>query len=217
MESHHLLSPQQRDFITSRQTLPHNFNKSENLRRVHTLVGKIFNTFEIILHSQKLDQAYINKLFPAEKIKSFLDFLVRYDHVNASIDENNKLEIARDIIRIGFSYYKERFKETKFFSAKIKEIDQLITDLNELSNLQVEEEEKLQLYRQRRGEKVPPDMRQIGADTDWRARCDICWKWSTGKTKADAMKAIRHTKGCTYNKKDLENCIRTFQPRNTIN
>ena len=106
---------------------------------------------------------------------------------------------------------------SKFFSAKINEINELISGLNELANYKIEEEEKLQLYKLRRTEKVPQDVREMGVDDDWRARCDICWHWSTGKTKADAMKKINHGRGCTYDKNDLENCIRTLLPRNAIN
>ena len=209
-----MLSPQQYLFLTSQDTLlPKNFNKSENLGRVTALVEKMFKTFQVILSSQKLDQSHITKFFPPDRIKEFLDFLISYDPTIPLKDENNKLTIAKQMMEIGFDYYLQRFKETKFFSQKILEVKQLLKDLNDLSNFQVEEEEKLQLYRLRREEKTPPDIRQMGGDTVWRARCEICWRWSTGKLEIQTMKAIRHTKGCTYNKNDLENCIRTYQPR----
>lgn len=213
-----MLSPQAYSYLTSQGMLmPENFNKSEYLKRIKLDVEKMLNTFMIILTSQKLDPAYLNKLFPSQKIGEFLNLLAGYSIDVLPMYQDNKLEIARQMVKIGFSHYQDRFKKTKFFSAKINEINELISDLNELANYQIEEEEKLQLYLLRRNEKVPRDIRQMGGDDDWRARCDICWHWSTGKTKADAMKTINHGRGCTYDKKDLENCIRTLQPRNIIN
>ena len=189
-----------------------NFNKSEYLRRIQSDIQKMFQTFEILLVSQKLEPSYINKLFPVERITEFLQLLVRHDDTIPKKDENNKLEIARKMLQISFDYYKERFAGTKYFARKINEISELITDLNQVTTHEIEEDEKIALYKIRRKAKVPPDIRQMGLETDWKARCDICWNWATGKSKIEVMKKVRHHIHCTFNKNDLDNCIRTFSP-----
>jgi hypothetical protein len=196
-------------YLTSQNTLPENFNKSEYLKRLQKDVARIHNTFEIILASQKLDQSYVNKLFPAEKIKEFLDSLTYYDDKISPKGEGNKMEIARHMLKSGFVYYQRRFKETKFLSKKISEVNELIEDLNQLTSYQVEEEENLRLYRLRKRMKLPP---KIISGNHWTARCDICWSYGSGNDLKEATKAIHHERECNYDKNDLERCIRPFPP-----
>ena len=205
-----MLSQQAYLYLTSQNTLlSENFNKSEYLKRIQADIEKMFKTFEIILDSQKLEQSYLNKLFPAERIEEFLKLLTYFDDKIPPKDENNKLEIARHMIKLGFVYYQIRFKETKFFSKKIGEINELIEDLNKLTNDQSEEDENLKLYRLRKRMKIPPKITNV---SHWSAMCDVCWSYGSGNNFQEATRAIRHERECTFDKNDLERCIRPFPP-----
>ena len=69
------------------------------------------------------------------------------------------------------------------------------------------------LYAMRKQKVMPPDVRTVGGDDDWKARCEICWNYATAKKEKESMEKIRHHKYCSYPKYDLELCIRTFPPR----
>ena len=159
VESQYTLSPQQYLFLTSQDTLlPQNFNKSENLKRIQKEVDKMFETFKIIFFSSKLDQSYRNKLFSSYKIEEFLKLLTIYDRTTPLRDENNKLEIARHMIKIGFDYYQNRFQEATFFLSKINEINELLKSLNQLVSAETYEEEAMNFYRMRKHMKTPPEI-----------------------------------------------------------
>lgn len=200
MESQHMLSPQAYSFLTSQEMLlPQNFNKSEYLKRIQNDVEKMFSTFEIILSSQRLEPQYLSKLFPAERIQRFLSSLTYYDGKTLPKEENVRLEIARQMLRLGFVYYQRRFKETKFFSKKIGEINELIEDLNQITNYQIEEEDAIRMYQVRKGLKAPPEIRP---DQFYKSLCMYCFNYGLGNnnTEEEAIKNIRHERDCSYNK-----------------
>ncbi|WP_415281114.1 hypothetical protein [Candidatus Nitrososphaera sp. FF02] len=171
---------------------------------------RCFKTLDIILDSRELDQDYRDKVFQGQKISSLLSRLARYDRGNSTSQEKNKQAIAYKMIEIGLQYFQDRYSQTKFLSSKIQELKSLLSDLQSISGELVEEDEALRLYRMRGKLKMPPKI--LPSRDEWQAMCDICWRSASGNDKMHAMKSIRHETNCTYDKKDLERCIRTFLP-----
>lgn len=211
MESHHMLSPQQYQFLKSQKTLSENFNKSENLKRIKKTVEKALETFDIILSSSVLDQTYLNELFPHYEVSNFITKLTRYDTVHTISQENNKLEIARTMITYGLIYYQTRFKKTQFFSKKINEIQDLLIDLNEIANAESQDSDAMNFYRMRFKLRYPPDIRP--SELEYYAVCMICWRYHSAEIKKLAIKSIRHEKNCVYKKELAEQCIKIIPPK----
>lgn len=196
MESHHLLSSGQYSYITSQiDEIP---NKSENLKRVSKKIEQAFKTFDLIIGSDKLDQEYKNKVFPDEKIIYFIDYLLRYNPQNPSALEENKQAIAKDMIKIGFTYFQERYKATTYLKKQIDDIQSLLDELNFLSQTQQAESEGMELYRLRKRSILPPITSP--EKDDWLAECIHCYRKSLGvnRTESEAVKNIRHEKKCAY-------------------
>lgn len=192
-----MLSPQQYLYITSQERgLPQNWNKSENLKRIKETLDKIHTTFEILLTSRNLKQSYVNELFPAYKLDEFLGNLVMWNPQNKIEDENNKLEITRLMIRIGFSYFQQRFEDSALYSEKIKEANDLLEDLTKIADTQIEKEEKYHM---------PPKME--GSRLVVHGLCMSCYSPGSGYDKKQAVKNIRHKENCPYDKKDPDRFI----------
>ena len=66
MKSHHLLSNDQYQYLTSQtDEVP---NPSEQRSRISEKVEQIFSTLQIILNSNKIDQGFKDKLFDPSKV-----------------------------------------------------------------------------------------------------------------------------------------------------
>jgi len=197
MISHHLLSPQQYIFITSQEkVLPENWNKSENLKRISDMAGKILETLEILFASRNLTQKYLNELFPAWKLEEVIANFVRFNPDTPLEDENNKLELARHLVHIGIAYYEQRFQDSKLYANKIKETKDLLEDLNKIANTQIE---KSKIYR------IPPEMTRSKLLTY--ALCISCHAYASGLDKKQTVPKIRHKQECPYDKRDPERFI----------
>lgn len=169
-----------------------------------------FNSLGLILDSKELDQDYRDKAFPEKSISSLLSRLTRYDRGNNTSQEKNKQTIAYKMIEVGLQYFQDRYSKTKFLSSKIQEFRSLLTDLQSISGELEDQDEALWLYRMRGKAKIPPKI--ILSRDEWQARCDICWRSASGNDKMHALQSLRHETNCTYDRKDLERCIRTFPP-----
>jgi len=214
VKSQILLSPTEINWLKDQTlVLP---NKSGTRKRIREKVRKCLNTVDFVLsNSSELDQEYVDSMFPAEIIMHILDNLTRYDDTRPFSDDDNKLAIARQAIKLGFEHYQARYKKTKFFYDKIKEINNLLTALSELAATEKSEADQSQLYTMRKKwSGLPPDIMTSGLDDEWRAMCMVCFNWSTGKSKAETVKKIKHHVNCRFNKVETERFIHALPPRN---
>ena len=196
MVSRHMLSKEQYQCITSQEVLVS--NKSEQLKRISEKVDQAFKTFDIILISNGATQEYKDKLFDHEKIRYFLDGLIRYDSKNPLGYEINKQKIAKDVIKLGVDYFLDRYKQTHHLKKQIDEFQSLLQDIDFLAELQQEDTEGMKLYRLRSKHTKPP---VIFAEKDfWIAACIHCYSRSLhhSQSERDAIKNIKHEKGCSY-------------------
>ena len=178
--------------------------------RIIKKVEQSLSTLDIVATFGKIDYDLLWKPY---KIKSFLRALVRHDSTKTPIEETTKLLIAGDLIKIGLEYYTDAFRNMKIHSKKVKEMNDTIDAINEIIEIERTEKKYSKLYAMRKGYKFPPDLSKMGMDHQYGARCDICWHWSMGNTKQEALKGIRHHDNCNYKETTLENCIRIFYPR----
>jgi len=221
MKSRHLLSNDQHTYITSQNDV---INPSEQRRRISSTIEQAFNTFDIILTSDIVPRTFVEELFNHERMRPFLDILIRYEPQSMIAEEANKQKIARDMIQLGFRYFQSRYKKTSYLKKQIDEINSLLSELDFLSKVQQDENEAMEMYRARSKIKKPPQI--VPSKDRWMAECIYCFSYSSGidKTEKDAIKKIRHSKGCMFLKdvkrfkgthKDMEiwRYIRTIAPR----
>jgi len=221
MKSRHLLSNDQYSYITSQGKVT---NPSEQRKRIAEKIEQAFNTFDIILTEESVPQKFIDELFPSGRINKFLPYLIRYNQENLLQDEKNKQDIARQVINSGFSYFEDRYKETFLIKKQIEDMDGLLRSLDYISSVQQSDNEAMELYRTRARSKKPPNI--VPEKDFWIAECIYCFNFSygTNKTEKEAIKNLRHQKGCAFLKdvkkfdgrhKDLEiwRYIRTIPPR----
>jgi len=221
MISRHLLSNDQHRYLTSQKEV---INPSEQRRRISNTIQQAFNTFDIILTSDFAPRTFVEELFNHERMKYFLDMLTRYDPDVMIAEEANKQRIAREMIRLGFAYFQSRYKQTNYLRKQIEEVNNLLSELDFLSKVQQDENEAMEMYRARRKMRTPPQI--VPAKDFWIAECIYCFNCSFGnnKTEQEAIKKLRHSKGCMFLKdikrfsgrhKDMEiwRYIRTFPPR----
>lgn len=192
-------------------------NKSTTLSRIHNKVNKSLVTLSHVLDSEKLEQQYLDKLFPVLGITDILRKLTRHDPTKIPEEEDSKLAIAGELIKIGLGYYTSRFKGSKFFSKKINEITELVQALDEITRYERLEQKQSKLYSMRKRWRYVPDLKDFGGDNEWRAMCVICWNFSGGKTLKEAEEKIRHHLYCYYNKTDPDSCIKSYPPRSKSN
>ena len=216
-----MLSNAQRDYITSQTEIS---NPSEQRKRISEKIDQCFNTFDVILTSQTPSQSFVDELFNDNRIHGFHTMLVRYDHENMLADEANKQRIARDMIQLGFAYFRDRYREVSHLKKQIDDIQSLLQELDFLSEQQIAEKENMELYRARVRAMDPPNI--VPEKDFWIAECIYCYAYSLGlsKNENDAIKNIRHRKGCKYPKAKRRfggrhdelltwQYIRTFPPR----
>ncbi len=195
MISQHLLSNAQHNYITSQTEI---VNPSEQKKRISEKIEQAFNTFDIILTSKTLPQNFIDSHFTENLMQRFLSMLIRYDHENLLADEANKQTIARSMIQLGFAYFRDRYREVNHLKKQIDDINSLLSEIDYLSNQQITEKENMEMYRARIRAIEPP---RIIPDKDfWNAECIYCFAESSGlsKNENEAIKNIRHRKGCKY-------------------
>ena len=196
MESHHMLSKDQYEYLTSQDSeVP---NPSEQRRRISEKVHDIFNTLQIILNSNSIDQSFKDKLFLPDKISYFIDSLTLYDHENTTVQESNKQKIIIDLMWKVLLYFQSRYKETRFISKEINRFNDLAKDLQALALTEEREAEATIMYKTRRLP-TPP---LVYAEKDfWVAECIFCFSYSSlGKNREDSIKRIRHAKNCSFHK-----------------
>jgi len=221
MKSQHMLSLDQYLYITSQTEIT---NPSEQKKRISKKIDQAFETFKIILNSKDPPLNFINEVFESEKIRQFLDRLMRYDKEDSFAEDDNKQTIAREMIRNGFAYFQSKYDKASYLGGEIEKINSLLMEIESLSQSEKYRSESMEMYKARSRAITPP---QIIPDKDyWNAECIFCFRYSLGlnKTEKDAIKNIKHSKGCMYTKaikrshdknKDIENWqyIRTIHPR----
>jgi len=196
MKSHHLLSNDQYEYLTSQTNDV--TNPSEQRRRISEKMEQIFSTQEIILNSNKIDQVFKDKLFDPNKVSYFIDSLTRYDHENTVLQESNKQKIIIDLMWKVLSYFQSRYKETKFISKEINRFYDLAKDLEELTRSEEDEAEATIMYKTR---KLPTPPLVYPEKDYWVAECIFCFSYSSlGKNKEDSIKKIRHARNCSFHK-----------------
>jgi len=221
MKSHHLLSNDQHRYITSQKDV---INPSEQRRRISSTIEQAFKTFDIILTNDGVPRTFVEELFNHERMRYFLDMLIRYDSESMIAEESNKQKIARDMIELGFRYFQSRYKQTNYLRKQIEDINSLLSELDFLSETQQQENEAMEMYRARSKMRTPPQI--IPSKDFWIAQCIFCFNGAYGnnKTEGEAIQKIRHSKGCMFSKdvkrfsgrhKEMEiwRYIRTFAPR----
>ena len=139
MKSHHLLSPQEYLFLTSQDKIS---NPSELRSRIADKVQQSFKTFDIILHSKRIDQKYVDKIFPEITITWFLKNLTYYGSKRAAELEENKIHIAEQMIKWGLFYYQMRFKRLRFFEKRFEEFEDLLLEYKNFISEQVQYSEE---------------------------------------------------------------------------
>lgn len=205
-----MLSNTQYLYVTSQLNKVPKINKSDERDRMAVKVKQALATFNLLLDSKELTQEYKNELFHSKNLSDFVGRLLVHIPDTSLTEENVKQAIARVLTQAVIRYYTSRFKETRFFKKKIEELQDLLNDLEEMAASRAAEADVKQLYRTRKGLRMPPKIRRTTGV--WQARCDICWNYATAQTRKEAMRAIRHEPKCTYDKHDLEWCIRTYPP-----
>ncbi len=196
MKSHHLLSNDQYEYLTSQTNdVP---NPSEQRRRISEKVEQIFSTLQIILDSNKIDQVFKDKLFDPSKVSFFIESLTYYDPENTVAQESNKQKIIIDLMWKVLSYFQLRYKETKFISKEINRFYDLAKDLEDLARSEEDEAEATIMYKTRKLS-TPP---LVYPEKDfWVAECIFCFSYSSrGKDKEDSIKKIRHARNCSFHK-----------------
>jgi len=187
---------------------PETFLDSTRRNRIIKKVVKCISTLDYVAGHDKIS---FNKLWQDQirQITSFLTKLIEPD----PIDQSEKLAIAGDLINIGLDYYTKAFKNTKYFEAKIKEVKELITAINEVNQKDSADKKYSSLYTIRKKNPFPPYLRDIGGDNDYASYCVLCFKSASDKDKKQSVKKIRHHPYCYYDRKYPEFHTVTREPR----
>jgi len=195
MISHHLLSNDQHEYITSQNSeIP---NPSEQRSRISEKVEQALNTFDIILTSQYVSQEYKDELFEETRIRNFLSNFARYDNQNLPSEESNKQSICKTMVSMGLDYFKSRYKKMKMVEKNIEQATSVLSLMSFLSQEEVYDEEVLKMYKAR-SRSVRPQL--LVAEKDfWMVECKHCYNYSSNaKTEKEAIRNLKHTKHCLY-------------------
>jgi len=197
MKSHHLLSPDQHQYLTSQIDIS---NPSEQRGRIEEKVNQAFETFDIIWYSDIITQDYKDKLFSVEKLTNFLSDFTRYDNQNSALEEENKQEICKKMVEMGLSYFQSRYKGMEMIKDNIKQANSLLNAITFLTSSEISEKGDMEFYRARK-RSIEPQL--IVAEKDfWTAECKFCFNYSIphANTKHGAINNLKHTKTCRYTK-----------------
>jgi len=195
MKSHHLLSNDQHEYLTSQKSeIP---NPSEQRRRIAEKVEQALNTFDIILTSQYVSQAFKDELFEEVKVRDFLSNFARYDNQNLQSEEANKQTICKLMVTMGLDYFKSRYKKMQMVEKNIEQATSLLNIIDFLSREEVYDDEVLKMYKAR-SRSVRPQL--LVAEKDfWMVECKHCYNFSSNaKTEKEAIRNLKHTKHCLY-------------------
>ena len=208
MISHHMLSNDEYLYITSQKSkLPEKYNIAQMRKRIETKINRAFKTFELIINSKELSQQYKDNIFPAEKIASILKGFTKYDDTSPIMEEENKQDIARELLYTGVQYFQSRYKKPRILFDEFFKMNKIVEELDEMSRQAVSETEGMELYRLRSRLPSPPLIG--GSKMEWYALCIHCYNYASGNTKNESWKNLRHEKRCTYNKE-----FRRFKGKN---
>ena len=223
MESQHLLSSEQYSYISSQTEIS---NPSEQRKRISKKIDQAFKTFEIIITSKDPPPNFVNEIFESNKIRQFLDLLTRYEVEDSFSEDDNKQAIAREMISNGFAYFQRKYEKTNYIKNEIERINTLLIELDSFSQAEKYRSESMEMYKARSRAITPPQI--VPSKDYWNAECIYCFRFSLGinKTEKEAIKNLKHSKGCMYLKdikkvssqnKDMENWryIRTIPPRDS--
>jgi len=195
MESQDLLSTAQRKYLTSQNS--EITNLSQQKIRMAEKVDRFFNSMQIILNSDKLDQEFKNSLFTPQKITAFINRLTQYDPESTATQESTKQTIIIDLMQQALSYFQSRYKEV-FIKKEIKIFEQFANDIIELTESKITETKAQELFKTRKS--LTPPLLYPARDT-WTAMCDECHRYATlGKNEDDAMNKVHHSKNCSIHK-----------------
>jgi len=195
MKSHHLLSNDQHEYLTSQNgEIP---NPSEQRKRIAEKVEQALSTFDIILTSQYVSQEFKDELFEETKVRNLLSNFARYDNENTPSEEANKQTICKTMVTMGLDYFKSRYKKMQIIDKNIEQATSLLSMINILSQEEVYDEEVMKMYKARK-RSVRPQL--LIAEKDfWLAECKHCYNYSSNaKTEKEAIRNLKHTKHCLY-------------------
>jgi len=206
-----VLSDQERIYVKSqtKEDVPKGYNTSEYRRRIRGKVKLTFVDFHDIINSKVLPQSYKDKVFDFDIISSFLGPLVYYSAENANVEEAKKQEIANQLISIGVAYFRQRYPST-FIISEVNEAMRLLTEVVELSKQKAADERALDFYKMRSRMTIPPLLKPD--PIAWHALCVICWQYSRGDSKKEAVSLLRHAKRCSFDK-NIERCVKFVPPK----
>lgn len=192
---------------------PDTFLDSTRRNRIIKKVEKCISTLDYVARYDKIP---FDKLWEDQitQIESFLTKLTRYDSTNIPPEESVKEMITGNLINIGLDYYSNAFKNSKFFKAKIKEVKEMITAINEINQKDRADKKYSLLYIMRKQNPFPPNLSDIGGANDYASYCVLCFKSASDKDKKQSMKKIRHHPHCYYDRKYPEFTMVTREPRN---
>jgi len=190
-----LLSNVQRLYYTSQ--IDEISNLSQEKSRISDSIEQSFNTFKIMLNSDRAIQEYRDKLFPSKEVGMFIDLLTHYDPDNTINQESNKQEIIIKLFGICLYYLKQRYKTTKLFSKQLNDFSRLLEDILELTQSEIKQTEDMKFYETRMHSNLP----YLPPRNTWTALCISCLSYTTlGETREDSMKRVRHKKNCSFHK-----------------
>ena len=195
MESRGLLSKEQYLYYTSRKAKITNLSQQKS--RISKTVEQCFDTFKIILNSEKINQEFKDNLFPSKKVWNFIELLTRYNSDNTTIQESNKQETITKLLDLGFTYLQRRYKKTLFISKQVKDFRQLLDTIVELTQAEIKQTEDMTFYTTRMYSHVP----YLPPRNTWQALCIFCLSYTNlGETREDSIKKVRHKKNCSFHK-----------------
>ena len=196
MESRGLLSKEQYLYYTSQKD--EITNVSEQRDRITEKVEQCFDTFKIILNSDKIGQEFKDNLFPSKEVGMFIDMLTRYNSGNTTSQESNKQVTITKLLDLGFTYLQRRYKKTPLISKQVKDFRQLLDTIVELTQAEIKQTEDMAFYKTRMNPHIPylPPR-----GNTWQALCIACLSYTTqGESEKDSIKKVRHTKNCLFHK-----------------
>lgn len=198
MVSQYPLSKAQEEYLTSQNYTYTNPSHQRGL--ISKKIDTAFKLFDMTLSSQHLKQEFKDKWFDVSKVEKFLDQFIRYDKQNSASEEINKQAICKIMMTKGLQYFKDRYGEIELIKENIKQATRLIHALEALSNQEIYDSESMEMYRARKRTTRPQI--PITSKHFWYVECKYCFNTTTPtvKTEKEAMKNLRHAKGCLYTK-----------------
>lgn len=196
MEERYVLSNDQLRVIQEQN--PDVPNIPTQKKRIAKNVDKCFQTLLVVLRSKNLDQDFKDKLFDPNLVSLFINSLTQFNPENTNVQEIQKQHIIIDLMQQAIRYYQSRYRETKFISKRLNELNELAQDLEELSRDEQREDEGTIMYKSRNKMATPPLL--YPEKFGWTAQCIWCHSYTTKETESEAIKKVRHTKNCSYHK-----------------